>query len=251
MTKIIPGKTTFHSIIADSNALWRVVAPRGANTWDCVVDASDPDYAGSKRVFGGEQIIAAVNHGKMLDDLRNSNRDFWQSREIGDVLHYEDSSNRWVRGVVVQGLDKDGRAAKVLLPTALVGNWAKYDLPMWTDAGVYREGSYNVKKIAEGATFQPHESCIWEYKQGSGQRVSGDPRGMEEIDLSAPSPTAEQRAASLLLKQIEAIRNAVFAPGTSEVTDYGVHYQAQLQRVADLVASFGLEPSTTGLTPGC
>lgn len=249
MTKIIPGKTTFYSIIADSNALWRVVSPRGANTWDCEVDAGNPDYAGSKRVFGGEQIVAAVNHGKMWDDLRNSNRDFWQTREIGEVLHYEDSNKRWVRGVVVQGLDKDGKEAKVLLPTALVGNWATYDLPMWTDAGVYREGSYQVRKIAEGATFQPNESCIWEYKQGSGQGVSGDPRGMEEIDLSAPSPTAEQLAASILLKQIEAVRNAVSSSGTSHVTDYVAHYQAQLRKVADLAASFDLEPSNTGLTP--
>jgi hypothetical protein len=249
MTTIIPGNTTFHSIIADSNALWRVVAPRGANTWDCVVDAANPDYAGSKKVFGGEEIIRAVNQGKMWDELRTSNRDFWQSREIGEILHYEDFNNRWVRAVVVQGVDKDGKEAKVLLPTALVGKWAKFDLPMWTDAGIYREGSYHVGKIAAGETFQPNESCIWEYKQGTGQRISGDPRGMEEIDLSAPSPTDEQRAASILLKQIEAIRNTV-SSSVAGVTDYPAYYQAQLQKVVDLVAHFDLEPSNAELTPG-
>ena len=247
MTKIIPGKTTFHAIIADSNALWRVVSPRGSDTWDCVVDAADVDYAGTKRVFGGEDILRAVQQAKLWNELRTNNRDFWASRELGEVLHYEDFINRWVRGTVVQGKDKDGKNAKVLLPTALVGKWTKFDLPMWTDAGIFREGSYHVQKIAAGETFQPHESTVWEHKQAMGQPVHGDPRGMDEIDLSALSPTIEQRAASVLLKQIEAIREAVSHP--SEVTDFVSHYQAQLQKVADLVERFGLEPSRTGFAP--
>lgn len=247
MTKIIPGKTTFRAIIADSNALWRVVAPRGANTWDCVVDAAETDYAGTKKVFGGEEILRAVQQAKLWDELRTSNRDFWASREVGEVLHYEDFNNRWVRGTVVQGLDRDGKEAKVLLPKALVGKWARFDLPMWTDAGVYREGGYQVQKIVSGETFQPNESNIWEYKQAMGQRVQGDPRVMDEIDLSAPSPTIEQRAASVLLKQIEAIREAV--SHTSDVTDFVSHYQAQLQKVADLAERFGLEPSANDLKP--
>jgi hypothetical protein len=247
MTAIIPGKTKFRATYADSFALWRVEASRGDNVWDCVVDGSDRNYGGIRQVFGGEQIEAALDMDKTLSGLRVASEEFWATCELGEILHYQDGNARWVRGVVVEGRDNQNKVGKVLLPTHLIGDWRPWDMPSWSASGVYNAGCYQAKKIAEGATFQPNAHNIWEYRYVTGQRVEGDPRQMDALDLTPPAPTPQQMEAARLLKQIDEIRDAISTSDWSAVTDFVAHYRAQLEKVASLVEDFEIEPSNSSL----
>lgn len=245
MTKIVPGKTTFRYIHADSNALWRVVSPRGADTWNCEIAPSDVDYAGTKKVFGSEEIKRAIAQSEIWAEMAKSNKDFWTTRKVGEVLHYENRHGQWVRGTVVDGLDKENKPARVLRVEALVGRWDRHDLPTWYDTGRYNEG-YHVKQIRDGATIQPHEGGIFEWKFMSGQPTGIDPRGLEPIDLTPPVPTEKQREAAHLLKQVETIRD-ILSHLSPEGMDYPEMYRDRLQKVAELVNELELNgPEPTG-----
>jgi hypothetical protein len=193
--KIEVGKTEFRSVIADCNALWRVNAERGSDTYDCIV--VEPDYAGSSRVFGGEEIRAAIAYDVNVKRLFENKDDFWARQEIGSVLHYHNGFGEYVRGVVI---NVDGQHK--LKPTALVGEWRKYDLPYRLPNGsIYYP--HHADKIVHGgseAAWAPHESCVYESPEFSPNPRFRDvyPRNLPAIDLSLPEPTeAEKRVQKL------------------------------------------------------
>jgi len=234
--------TTFRSPYADGNPLWTVTKSRGNGTWDCVVAESEPDWAGVKKVFGTEEIVRALGMEQLWKDLSTAQADFWASRKPGEVLHYHDAFGRYVRGTVVEGIDRDGEPAMVLRPTALVGMWQDIDLPRWNDAGFFHEGGYHVKKIASGETFQPNQSSIYESPdfvrpRGEAERI--DPRSLPEIDLSHPEPTPAQAEAARLLAVLNDIRGALEV--NHRVTDFAAEYRRVLAEVQRIVSDPTLE----------
>lgn len=235
--------TTFRSVHADSNPLWRVTKSRGAGTWDCIVDKSEPDWAGTRKVFGTEEIQRSLGMADFWESIQNGHRDFWKSRRPGETVHYHDSFGRYVRGVVVDGKDKDGRPARVMKPTALIGNWDGWDLPRWSDAGFYRDGGYHVQKIREGETLQPSSGSMWEspdFSRPRGEAGSIDPTVLEPIDLAPPAPTPEQAEAARLLEVITAIRDVLKAPEGPRAEDFVAQYRRQIAEAGRIVAETDL-----------
>lgn len=180
MTTITAGVTTFHSTYADSRPKWKVIKARGNDTWDCAVAEDSLDWAGTKKVFGGEEIRASIAHDKMWSNLVKAGDDWWASRKVGEVVHYHYGFGQWVRGVIV----KDGKEMK-MRPSALVGAWKNFDLPRFNRYGELVE-NYHAKKIAAGELMQPNDSNMFE---GSFTRRDGiDPSTLPELSLE---PTGE------------------------------------------------------------
>jgi hypothetical protein len=152
--------TTFRYAYADSFPMWRVVKPRGDDTWDCVIVGQE--YAGTKKVFGGEEIRPAIE----LDRLAQRNRDehacWWAERRSGEIVHYHYGFGQYVRGVIVE---HDGQHQ--MRATGLVGDWKDYDL---------RTDSHYLRKIRDGAPFQPNVGNMFENPEFSRRGRDPDPR---------------------------------------------------------------------------
>ena len=173
---------TFPATYADSIPVWKVTKHRGGNSYDCVV-VSD-DWTGTKKVFGGEEILAAKRSQEFYQEMADEHDTFWNNQTVGATVHYHNGFGSFVRGVIVV---EDGE--KKMRPTALVGKWAAYDLPRIDAAGNFQE-SYHARQIREGTLMQPNYSNMVE---AVGVRDGEtDPRGQPEIDLAVPNRTPEQ-----------------------------------------------------------
>lgn len=196
--KITTG-TTFHSTYADSNPLWKVVSSRGGDTWNCVV-VDSPDWNGTKKVFGGEEIRASIQMAQFWNKIGNDSDSFYQGLPVGAIVHYSNGFNQFVRCQVT----KD----KQLLPIALVGEWKSYDLP-----SRYNNGEivlpYHVKNIVEKKPFQPHASNVYEYSKDLQKRYTTHPRSLNSLILDVPAMTAEQSRTAHFWKKIEAIQTII------------------------------------------
>jgi len=251
VAKKIQTGTTFHSSFADGNPLWRVVKQRGEDTWDCVVDANEPDWAGTRKVFGGEEIRRCIAAEAMWNRFALRNADFWDSVKEGDTVHYHNAFGQFVRGEVVRDF-RDGKRTLAMRPTALVGAWKDFDLPRWYDSGTYSEGCYNVRQIAEGNTMQPNSSCMWEspdFSRPNGPAADIDPTVLEPIDLTPPEPTEAQAEAARLLGILESIRVAVSHKDGKQVTDFVEEYRERILEAARIVANVRLVPEEDGPSP--
>lgn len=198
---------TFRSTLADGNPLWRVEKPRGRNTWECIVTESE-DYHGSRKVFGGEEIMAAVAMQTMWDNMHDEHLAWWNARKIGEIVHYHNGFGQYVRGRIVWEVTPecpDGR--NVMVSTGLVGNWRDYDLPRIDAAGNLQESHY-VREIREARTMQPNYSNMVEavgVREGKGD----DPRGKPAIDLTPPKANAEQTEAARLSEICEQVLSSL------------------------------------------
>ena len=123
MTAIVVGRTSFRDSYADGNPKFVVRKDMGNGTYQCISE-DDLDYNGIVRYYDSEQIRARVDHATLFDRLDGQRAGFWATRTEGEVLHYHNSRNAFVRGVVVR---VDGELK--LKPTALVGDWSSHDLP--------------------------------------------------------------------------------------------------------------------------
>ena len=194
---ITPGMT-FPYHLLDSNPLWRVVKHRGGDTWDCIVTDESLDYAGTHKVFGGEEIRRAKASEAMWNNLHNEHDSWWHARKIGETVHYSNGFGQFVRGRIIHEISEefpDGR--NVMVCEALVGKWRAHELPHYDAAGQLQEGTY-ARYIREGGhTMQPNFSNMVE---AVGVRDGEeDPLGMPAINLTSPTPTAEQAEAARLM----------------------------------------------------
>lgn len=190
--------TKFRSTYADANPEWKVVSQRGGDTWNCVV-IDCPDYAGTKKVFGGEEIRASIKMSQFWDKSANDSENFYQNLMPGAIVHYSNGFNSFVRCEVT----KD----KQLIPVALVGEWREYDLPRRCANGeIYYP--YHVQKIREKSVFQPHASNVYEYS-ASLQKQYTNPVNLKPIDLTIPEETLEQKQKANLWKKIEKIQDII------------------------------------------
>jgi hypothetical protein len=178
----------------------------GNGTYQCVSE-QDLDYNGVVRYYDANQIQGLVQWEQNVDRMFRSKDDWWATRRIGEVLHYDNGFGQFVRGVVVLQGDE-----KKLKPTALVGRWGSHELPKRRPNGeIYYP--YHANKVVnqpEDAAWQPSESCVFENPRYSKsvQRV-GDPRRMKPIDLSVPDMTPEQQAQAKLEQAIDRVRDVL------------------------------------------
>lgn len=200
---IVVGHTTFRATYADSQPLFRVIEKVGRGAYKCAVDASEPDWTGVVKLFSAAEIDSAQRMARLFDDLGHHQAGFWGSRKVGEVLHYCDGFDKFVRGVVVE---IDG--VKKLKPTALVGNWSAHDLPKRRENGDIDYG-YNARKIVEPSDdgcWQP--SCVYEDPTSSYSKGT-DPRGLPEIDLTLPEMTPDEKLHASKVKQLEEISSLI------------------------------------------
>jgi hypothetical protein len=229
MTDIVPGKTTFRHVHADSLALWGVKRHRGDDIWECAIE-DDEDYAGTMRVFTSQEIAKSVKSAELRRNLDSRNRDFWRDRKPGEIFHYANSSRQFVRCEVAVDPDR-GFALK---PVALVGRWGATDLPRWWDSGHFKEGGYWVAKVRTGELFQPNESSLWEIQRSSGLNDDSDPTEMRVIDITNPVPTVAQAEAAEMLAVVDSVHELLDMPRESD--NFAEIYRTRLAAIAALIA---------------
>jgi len=188
--------TKFRYTHADSNPLWEVKSARGRGTWNCEVVESE-DWKGTKKVFGSEEILGSIRMAAFWDKSSNDSDNFYRRQPVGTILHYSNGGGAYVRCRVTE----DGQ----LLPFALVGKWASYDLPRRYPNGRIVNG-YHVDKIKEGKTFRPHASNVYEFQHQPG---AADPATMQPISLELPEMTSEQKTEAEKHERLERLRAIV------------------------------------------
>lgn len=206
--KIVPG-TTFRSPYADSNPLWKVIKSKGRGVYLCEIVNEpikyngrliDSDWAGTQKAFLSTEIRASIGWSNTLDELHSSQDDFYKSLRVGQIIHYNNGFDNWVRCTVVK---ENGE--NVLKPFALVGIW-KHDLPKRCPDGTI-SWSYYPEKIAKGETFTPNASNLFEF--GCKPRNGINPNTYKPIDLTVPPMTEEQQKVADLWQKVYAVREAL------------------------------------------
>lgn len=211
--------TTFRKHFADGMPLWKVTAIEGNFAHIEIVDESTTvdgtsipsDYAGTTDCALISHIQNVLHNDAVMERHGDAATQWWKSQADGTVIHYHDAFGRFVRGVVTR---QNGEPE--LLPQALVGKWAQFDLVGRNWDGSVRYG-HHAKRVAEGKPWAPHASTIFEY-QPSRYARHGDPRTMEPIDLTVPTPSAEDLEAFRLNRIVQAAQDALgdWKTGTAE-----------------------------------
>lgn len=196
-TATITVGTRFRSTIADDNALWEVTRIVDAHTVRAVVVNEpieingrfyDSDHAGVERPFDTATIANSLALASVFAEVQADRARFWDTIKIGTVLHYADSKNRFVRGEIAE---QDGQ--KVLIPTALLGEWHPWEAATRTPTGEIAYG-YHAQKIIAGEGWRPAPDLLVE--NGNEDRYPGL-RDATEVSLVLPPMTpAEEDAAS-------------------------------------------------------
>jgi hypothetical protein len=107
---------------------------------------------------------------------------------------------------------KDGE--NVLQPFALVGEWRDYDLPhRREDTGEVMQGYYG-KMIADGKTFTPNASNLYEFNPKSSSHHGFDPTGLEALDLTVPDITPKQEETAELWALVYKVNDIINADDT-------------------------------------
>lgn len=145
---------------------------------------------------------------RALARMGDSNKDFYASLKVGQIVHYDNGFGSYVRCEVVRGesVHSKGVEQNVLKPIALVGDWRPYDLPRRMPDGSVNYG-YQVEKIREGATMTPHESTVWESPRCA--RRGADPTGMAPISLEVPGMSEEEEGKAALWRKVNQLRSVV------------------------------------------
>lgn len=211
--------TTFRKHFADGTPLWKVTSIEGDFAYIEIVDEPitingmtvPSDYAGTTDCALVAQIEKVLHNDAAMERYGDAVAQWWKSQADGTVLHYHDAFGRFVRGVVTR---RNGQPE--LLPQALVGKWAPIDLVGRNWDGSARYG-YHAKRVVEGEPWAPHASTIFEYQPSNYVR-QGDPRTMEPIDLSVPTPSAEDLEQFRLNRIVQAAQDALgdWKTGTAE-----------------------------------
>ena len=225
MSTIRPG-ITFRHVIADSNSLWEVVRKAGKDVWLAVVTPEQTtngertftdEWAGTEQVFTTAQIEQKLRAAAATTNARDRADAWWDERTDGEIVHYANRSDQFVRGRIVT-IDGD----KQMMPVALVGAWQAFELPRRSEIGDVVPGYY-ATLIAKGEPWRPHPSCMFE------STLSGmDPRTLPEIDLTLPEPTEQEQeryAAARVVAQIGKVSN-----------DYTLTPFERLDRIKTLLA---------------
>jgi hypothetical protein len=196
--------TTFRSVHADSNALWKVRKVQGKDCWLCEIQNEpieingvlhDSDYVGTQRVFLTSQIKASKSSENFFANLGKQHDQFYESLTVGQQVHYMNFRDAFVRCIVIKEEGKN-----VLKPIALVGNWNDSNLPYRYPNGEIYYPTY-AKSVIDGKTMTPNASNIWENgKNGN------DPINLPAIDLTVPEMTEQQIIIAKMLKSIKAIQ---------------------------------------------
>ena len=201
---------TFSMPYADSTITYTVASFRGEVV---LADAAENEWGITDRPFGIEEVRRVLSWESKFERAQEITESFWRDIPVGEIVHYHNGFESFVRGRVVE--DADG--AKRMQPIALVGGWDRNDLPIRQSDGEVKYG-YHAKSIMEGRLFSPNPSSMWEAmteKQKSAARFEeivelGGPGALPTIDLELPEmDDKERRTARIesLLGKVPAVVN--------------------------------------------
>lgn len=229
----------FRKVIADANALWRVMGKHDTKTWIVEVqpetidipDGSDgmqtidcTDYVGHRDVMTSEQILAAYNSAvtwaEIAAEQEAKRRGFLATLNAGDIVHHTESApfegtpdgkhaareGRWVRYEYLGG--------DQFRPVALVGAWGLYETGMRYASGAETRGHYATKVVAGEPTTVNASSLLEnpEAQKRSPRLRSVDPARIADLpalSLDIPPITeAEQRLARLHAAMTQGLERA-------------------------------------------
>jgi len=162
----------------------------------------ESDWVGTQKVFGTEEIRAALEMNSFVASLMDASEAFYTGLKLGSIVHYHNGFGSFVRCRVVR---KEGK--NELLPLALVGNWREHDLPHYNVYGEV-DHRYYPRKIVDGETITPHASNIYEYPSFSSRPETPNPSTLPEVDLTLPPLTPEAEAKAALCRKIREINAA-------------------------------------------
>lgn len=213
--KIVPGETTFRAHYADGNPLWKVLRPQGRGAYVCEIvnepieidgKMLDSDFAGTQKVFLDSEIQGSIGMSALFDGLHNEHDAYYRSLRPGQIIHYDNGFNQYVRCEVVVH-----EGEHQLKPIALVGNWQSHDLPRRQPNGEIVMG-YHPQMIQTGEVMKPNASNLYEHRvtlpknrQPIGRQKALDPRRLQPIDLSVPPMTAEETETARLWNLISTV----------------------------------------------
>jgi hypothetical protein len=188
--------------------LWKVKKSRGKGCWlaEIIKEPTEgfADWVGTQKVFGVEEIQSSIDTDKFYKEHANEHSKFYTSLKSGQIVHYNNGFEQYVRCIVV--FIKNHTELK---PIGLIGKWHTLNLPSRNaDGQIYLP--YYPKKIAEGDTFTPNTSAIVESPMYAGKKENV--ATMPLIDLTVPPMTKEQKNISYALdyrKQIQEKLNNV------------------------------------------
>lgn len=198
--------TEFRASYADSNALWTVVKKKANDVWLCEI-VNEPveydgkifngDYAGVQKVFLSSEIERSLNISDLFKNIKDDCEKFYLSLKEGDIVHYHNGFNQFVRCRITKNKD--------LLPIALVGNWRKHDLPKRNFDGQIILPHY-ARCVINGEAFKPNATNIYEYPLF---KKLVDPTTLPETDLSVPEQTEEEKKISKVWVSIQEIQQQI------------------------------------------
>jgi len=206
-SKIEVGKTMFRSAYADGNPIWKAIRKEGRN-YRCEVQNErveiggrwyDSDWVGTQKIFSPEEIQATIGLSELFEKLDERHRFFYDNLTPGQIVHYNNGFNDWVRCEVVV---EDGE--NKLKRIALVGEWRSHDLPRRTQDGSIYNGYYG-NKIINGETFTPNSSHLFE--AGCQPRNGIDPSTLDPVSLEVPEMDDSEAMTASLWKRINEIQN--------------------------------------------
>ena len=204
--KTVKKGMRFRSVYADSNPTWEVAYRAGPSVWACrVID--EGDNWGQIKPFDADDILAAIGHRRITNELIHHTDAYYESLKVGQVLHYENFGDCWVRCEVVK-VD-NGQA---LQPIALVGFWPQHELANRSLDGSIYKGHY-VQKIEKQEPFTPHESNIYETKFPNGDprwalQGSG-PQDLQPLSWELPELTPAEQVRAGQWQRINEIRQLI------------------------------------------
>lgn len=153
-----------------------------------------------------------LKRDRMFEAIEDTNKIFYNSLKLGQIVHYNSSFGSYYRCEVVWGKPKGGFTTntdqKCLKPVALVGDWREYDLPTRMPDGSVRLG-HAAESVRDGMLFTPHESCIWESPRCARRSTDKDPTNMEPICLDVPGLSDEEEKKAALWRVVNRIRSIV------------------------------------------
>lgn len=161
------------------------------------------NYGGIEH-FPKADIIKKIEQQRAMAQIFRDRTDWWEARAVGETVHYHNGFGQYVRGEIVETAE-----GKVMKPTALVGPWAKSDLPnRRIDGEVHYP--YHARKIMEGETMKPNATNMFENPDHTDRGV--DPTKLDAIDLTVPEMNAEERELARLYNRredaIDLLKNA-------------------------------------------
>ena len=224
---------TYRKVIADENCLIEVKAIDGIYVLGEVVNEPltiggiplPSDHAGQEVSDLREHVEKRVASARAWDQMtRRHNKavkDFWESVQTGDTLHYRHFHGQFYRGTAVQ--QSDGQMAMQV--TSLVGDWPAHTLPRRDACGEVRTNP-TVRKVMDGEIMRPNASLIFESPEYSGSDRDTDPRTLPEVDLTLPDPTPEEQDRINLERLLREVR---------EASEEGGHPQERLDKIKALL----------------